>query len=55
MQLFLSRAIDPPKISAMENAWAVLEELGAVDEGGRLTALGRHMVSPNFLCRGLWH
>jgi hypothetical protein len=29
----------------MEKAWSTLEELGAVDEGGRLTALGRYMVT----------
>jgi HrpA-like RNA helicase len=28
----------------MEKAWSTLEELGALDENGRLTALGRHMV-----------
>jgi Helicase associated domain (HA2) len=28
----------------MEKAWFVLEELGAVDEEGKLTPLGRHMV-----------
>jgi len=37
-------AIDPPEVTAMERAWSVLEELGAVDEEGRLTALGRHLV-----------
>jgi hypothetical protein len=29
----------------MEKAWSVLEELGALDPDGNLTALGRHMVS----------
>ncbi|KII93616.1 hypothetical protein PLICRDRAFT_131582 [Plicaturopsis crispa FD-325 SS-3] len=43
VKLFLSRAIDPPKIAAMEKAWSILEELGAVDESGKLTALGRHI------------
>ncbi|KAF5385346.1 hypothetical protein D9615_001206 [Tricholomella constricta] len=43
VKLFLSRAIDPPKVVAMERAWSILEELGAVDETGRLTPLGRHM------------
>lgn len=28
----------------MEKAWSTLEELGAVGQDGRLTALGRHMV-----------
>ncbi|KAG6845370.1 hypothetical protein H0H87_010479 [Tephrocybe sp. NHM501043] len=45
VKLFLSRAIDPPKLIAMERAWSTLEELGAVDEAGRLTPLGRHMVT----------
>ncbi|CAK5280316.1 unnamed protein product [Mycena citricolor] len=43
VKLFLKRAIDPPKVSAMEAAWAVLEDLGAVDLQGRLTPLGRHI------------
>ena len=40
----MSRAISPPKVAAMESAWSILEELGAVDLDGRLTALGKHMV-----------
>ncbi|KAG6873855.1 hypothetical protein C0995_010467 [Termitomyces sp. Mi166 len=43
VKLFLRRAIDPPKVVAMERAWSTLEELGAVDDAGRLTPLGRHM------------
>ncbi|RDB29375.1 hypothetical protein Hypma_015909 [Hypsizygus marmoreus] len=43
VKLFLSRAIDPPKVAAMERAWSILEELGAVDAAGRLTPLGRNM------------
>jgi ATP-dependent RNA helicase DHX57 len=43
VKLFLSRAIDPPKVSSMEAAWTVLEELGAVDLKGKLTPLGRHI------------
>ncbi|KAJ7675357.1 P-loop containing nucleoside triphosphate hydrolase protein [Mycena rosella] len=43
VKLFLSRAIDPPKVASMEAAWTVLEELGAVDMNGRLTPLGRHI------------
>ncbi|KAF7337468.1 p-loop containing nucleoside triphosphate hydrolase protein [Mycena sanguinolenta] len=43
VKLFLMRAIDPPKVAAMEAAWAVLEELGAVDLDGKLTPLGRHI------------
>jgi hypothetical protein len=44
LQHFLNRAIDPPEVSAMDKAWNVLEELGAIDADGRLTALGRHIV-----------
>jgi HrpA-like RNA helicase len=44
VKLFLQRAIDPPKVAAMEAAWTVLEELGAVDLNGKLTPLGRHIV-----------
>lgn len=29
----------------MENAWSTLEELGAIDQDGKLTALGKHMVA----------
>jgi HrpA-like RNA helicase len=29
---------------AMDKAWTTLEELGAIDQDGKLTALGRHMV-----------
>ncbi|KAJ7293075.1 P-loop containing nucleoside triphosphate hydrolase protein [Mycena rebaudengoi] len=43
VKLFLSRAIDPPKVAAMQAAWTVLEELGAVDLDGKLTPLGRHI------------
>ncbi|EGO02407.1 hypothetical protein SERLA73DRAFT_120997 [Serpula lacrymans var. lacrymans S7.3] len=43
IKFFLSRAIDPPPVAAMEKAWSVLKELGAVDEADRLTALGRHI------------
>ncbi|KAG9044048.1 hypothetical protein FS837_008842 [Tulasnella sp. UAMH 9824] len=44
--LFLSKAIDPPKVEAMKEAWRTLENLGAIEEDGRLTALGRHMANP---------
>ncbi|KAJ7878638.1 P-loop containing nucleoside triphosphate hydrolase protein [Mycena leptocephala] len=44
VKLFLQRAIDPPKVAAMEAAWTVLEELGAVDLNGKLTPLGRHIM-----------
>ncbi|KAI0354638.1 P-loop containing nucleoside triphosphate hydrolase protein [Trametes cingulata] len=41
---FLSRAIDPPDISAVDKALEVLEELAATGPDGELTALGRHMA-----------
>ncbi|KAK0481842.1 P-loop containing nucleoside triphosphate hydrolase protein [Armillaria novae-zelandiae] len=40
---FLGKAISPPDVSSMDTAWATLENLGAVDGQGRLTALGRHL------------
>ncbi|EIW86949.1 P-loop containing nucleoside triphosphate hydrolase protein [Coniophora puteana RWD-64-598 SS2] len=40
---YLSRAIDPPEVTAIEKAWSILEELGAVDLSGQLTPLGRHI------------
>jgi hypothetical protein len=46
--MFLTRAISPPKTVAMENAWSTLEELGAIDQNGKLTALGRHMVRSGY-------
>jgi HrpA-like RNA helicase len=45
-KLYLGRAIDPPKVAAMEKAWSTLEDLGAIDPDGNLAALGRYMVSP---------
>ncbi|KIJ54301.1 hypothetical protein M422DRAFT_25225 [Sphaerobolus stellatus SS14] len=43
VKLFLLKAIDPPPVAAMEKAWSVLEELGAVTPDGKLTALGRYL------------
>ncbi|PPQ64076.1 hypothetical protein CVT24_008889 [Panaeolus cyanescens] len=40
---FLSRAIDPPPLPAIDQALLMLEEVGALDDSGRLTALGRHI------------
>ncbi|CCA73631.1 related to helicases [Serendipita indica DSM 11827] len=40
---YLSRSIDPPKLQAMDSAWAALEELGAVDPDGNILSLGRYM------------
>jgi ATP-dependent RNA helicase DHX57 len=40
------KAIDPPKIEAMDAAWKTLMDLGAVDGEAmtsRLTAMGRHV------------
>ena len=44
-QAFLNQAIDPPSVAAMDRALTTLEELGAIDNSGTLTALGKHMVS----------
>ncbi|KZO92472.1 P-loop containing nucleoside triphosphate hydrolase protein [Calocera viscosa TUFC12733] len=41
---FLLKAISPPKISALDQAWVVLRELGAIDASDGLTALGRHLA-----------
>lgn len=41
---FLGKAIDPPKVQAIEKALTTLDELGATDFDGKLTALGRQMV-----------
>lgn len=41
-----SKAIDPPKMKAINAAWETLQDLGAVegdDHRSRLTALGRHV------------
>ncbi|OXG91457.1 ATP-dependent RNA helicase A [Cryptococcus neoformans A2-102-5] len=46
VKAFLSKAIDPPKLDAINAAWRTLQDLGAVegeDHKSRLTALGRHM------------
>lgn len=42
------KAIDPPKMEAMDLAWQTLLDLGIVegeDQKSRLTALGRHVGS----------
>ncbi|KAF8323715.1 P-loop containing nucleoside triphosphate hydrolase protein [Clavulina sp. PMI_390] len=41
---FLGKAIDPPKVQAIEKALTTLDELGATDFDGKLTALGRQMA-----------
>lgn len=41
-----SKALDPPKLDAIDAAWRTLLDLGAVeseDHSSRLTALGRHV------------
>lgn len=46
VKAYLRRAIDPPKIEALDSAWRTLIDLGAVEgeeATSRLTALGRHM------------
>ncbi|ODN98303.1 ATP-dependent RNA helicase A [Cryptococcus wingfieldii CBS 7118] len=48
VKAFLGKAIDPPKMDAINAAWQTLQDLGAVegeDHKSRLTALGRHMSS----------
>lgn len=46
VKAYLRRAIDPPKMEALDSAWRTLIDLGAVEgeeATSRLTALGRHM------------
>ncbi|KAH9486308.1 Putative DEAH-box ATP-dependent helicase [Psilocybe cubensis] len=43
VKAFLSRVIDPPAIAALDRAWTTLEEIGAIDQNGGLTALGKYM------------
>jgi len=42
---FLSQAVDAPSVTSMDRALRTLEEIGAINEDGKLTALGRHVVS----------
>ena len=44
---FLSKALSPPDVRAVDAAWSTLELLSAVEQGGcaaRLTPLGRHLA-----------
>lgn len=43
-QGFLSQAIDPPAVSALDHALTVLNEIGAVSQEGELTPMGQHLV-----------
>ncbi|KAF9531893.1 P-loop containing nucleoside triphosphate hydrolase protein [Crepidotus variabilis] len=43
VKAFLSQAIDAPSLVSVDRAWKTLEEIGAVDDEGRLTALGKHI------------
>ncbi|BEJ12269.1 hypothetical protein CspHIS471_0207290 [Cutaneotrichosporon sp. HIS471] len=46
VRAFLGRALDPPKMDAIDAAWQTLLDLGAVESEkhtARLTAMGRHM------------
>lgn len=46
VKAFLGRAIDPPKMDAIDAAWQTLLDLGAVESEkhtARLTAMGRHV------------
>ncbi|THH29051.1 hypothetical protein EUX98_g5134 [Antrodiella citrinella] len=45
VKAFLSRALDPPNMAAMDHALTTLEELGAVSDTGEVTALGQHLAS----------
>ncbi|KAE9409120.1 P-loop containing nucleoside triphosphate hydrolase protein [Gymnopus androsaceus JB14] len=40
---YLARALSPPNVNALDTAWSILGELGAVTEQGKLTSLGRHI------------
>ena len=46
---FLSQAVDAPSMTSMDRALRTLEEIGAINEDGKLTALGRHVVSTTLL------
>ncbi|WOO80898.1 Putative DEAH-box ATP-dependent helicase [Vanrija pseudolonga] len=46
VKAFLGKAIDPPKMDAIDSAWQTLIDLGAVESEkhtSKLTAMGRHM------------
>lgn len=48
VKAYLMRAIDPPRMEALDAAWKTLMDLGAVEGEAmtsRLTALGRHMAA----------
>ena len=48
VKTYLLKAIDPPKIDAIDSAWRTLLDLGAVEGEAmtsHLTALGRHMAA----------
>lgn len=48
VKTYLLKAIDPPKIGAIDSAWRTLLDLGAVEGEAmtsHLTALGRHMAA----------
>ncbi|AOW02234.1 YALI0C02365p [Yarrowia lipolytica CLIB122] len=40
---FLSRAIDPPSVTAISTAQSILTNMGCISVSGALTALGKHM------------
>ncbi|KAH8094722.1 P-loop containing nucleoside triphosphate hydrolase protein [Cristinia sonorae] len=42
---FLSRALDPPNMNAMDHALSTLEELGAIADSGEVTPLGQHLAT----------
>lgn len=52
-----SKAIDPPKLDAINAAWQTLQDLGAVegeDHKSRLTALGRHVSKGIIIHSDVW-
>ncbi|TCD63345.1 hypothetical protein EIP91_005646 [Steccherinum ochraceum] len=45
VKTFLSRALDPPEMAAMNHALVTLEEIGAVADDGAVTPLGQHLAT----------
>jgi HrpA-like RNA helicase len=42
---FLGKAVEPPVAAAVDGALRLLEDIGALDAGERLTSLGRHLAA----------
>ncbi|KAI0076064.1 P-loop containing nucleoside triphosphate hydrolase protein [Panus rudis PR-1116 ss-1] len=45
VKTFLSRALDPPDMAAMEHSLKVLKQLSAIDENEDITPLGQHLAA----------